>query len=338
MKILLITDNKRFFRQHLRYYQTMNVSILSSLFESKGYPVEVMKYDDIINNNMSLFGETILYTSSQNNYYKSYIEDIIFHLSKHNVLVPSYDFLKAHEDKNYQEMIKRELQINSLNSLLFSSIDDVISRLDSINFPTVLKFHSGAGSKNVYKVENQKKLIKMLKKSINAEKNIIYNLKRNVKKYFFVTKYISELYDDASYFQKISLQPFVPNLDSDWKILVFGEKYYSLKRKVRRGDFRASGSGQFDYDSIPEDVILDFSKDIFHKMNVPFVSLDVAYNGFEAFLIEFQVLHFGPLTIINSKKFHVYDQEHNNWNTVYSKSNLEIEFVNSVVKFLEKRE
>jgi glutathione synthase/RimK-type ligase-like ATP-grasp enzyme len=45
----------------------------------------------------------------------------------------------------------------------------------------------------------------------------------------------------------IYFQNFIPNNNSDTRIIVIGEKAFALKRFVRKNDFRASGSGSFSY-------------------------------------------------------------------------------------------
>jgi len=47
---------------------------------------------------------------------------------------------------------------------------------------------------------------------------------------------------------KFIVQEFIPDLSNDWKVLVFWDKYYVLRRKNRPNDFRASGSGLFSFD------------------------------------------------------------------------------------------
>ena len=46
---------------------------------------------------------------------------------------------------------------------------------------------------------------------------------------------------------KIVVQEFIPGLKNDYKVLIFGSKYYVLYRRVREGDFRASGQGLLEY-------------------------------------------------------------------------------------------
>jgi hypothetical protein len=46
----------------------------------------------------------------------------------------------------------------------------------------------------------------------------------------------------------IYFQNFIPDNDSDIRVVVVGEKAFAIKRMVRENDFRASGSGSIIYD------------------------------------------------------------------------------------------
>ena len=43
---------------------------------------------------------------------------------------------------------------------------------------------------------------------------------------------------DSKYRKKFIVQNFIEDLSNDWKILVFGKKYYILCRETRKNDFR----------------------------------------------------------------------------------------------------
>src|SRR5690606_2429857 len=42
-------------------------------------------------------------------------------------------------------------------------------------------------------------------------------------------------------------QDYIPNNDSDIRIIIVNNKAFGIKRMVRKDDFRASGSGSIDY-------------------------------------------------------------------------------------------
>ena len=67
---------------------------------------------------------------------------------------------------------------------------------------------------------------------------------------------------------------------------------------VRDNDFRASGSHKFIFKEDIPDGILDFAKLIFDILNVPNLSIDVAFDGNKFHLLEFQAIYYGITTIV----------------------------------------
>lgn len=149
------------------------------------------------------------------------------------------------------------------------------------------------------------------------------------------SKYNSDYYEyiEANT-KRYLLQEFVPDLEEDWKVLIFSDKYYVLNRKIRENDFRASGSGKLEYIEPPEEVLY-FAKDCFKKLDVPFASLDICMDkNKECYLIEYQGVHFGPYTLINSEWYYKYDKSC--FIKKDEKSDLAIEYAKSYIKYLER--
>ena len=105
---------------------------------------------------------------------------------------------------------------------------------------------------------------------------------------------------------KVIFQEMIEDLEYDWKVLIFGTKCFVLKRFTKKNDFRASGSGLFDYTAVPPDTVLDFALDTIKRLNVPFASLDIVESNGRCFLIEYQSVHFGLLTALNAKTYYRY--------------------------------
>ena len=131
---------------------------------------------------------------------------------------------------------------------------------------------------------------------------------------------------ESRYRNKFITQQFIPNLKSDFKILVYGDMYYILERAIRRNDFRAIGS-TFNYKfgsevELPPG-ILDFAESFTKILSVPNVSLDVGFDGKDFYVFEFQAIYFGSSTHLKSDGF--YKKEKNNW--VFDSSFYSLEYV-----------
>lgn len=97
---------------------------------------------------------------------------------------------------------------------------------------------------------------------------------------------------------KLILQDFISDLSGDWKILIFGNKVACLYRKTRENDFRASGSGNFQF-LFPPKKILDFAFKAKKLLRCSWISLDIMETKSKIYLGEYQVTHFGLLTALN---------------------------------------
>ena len=136
-------------------------------------------------------------------------------------------------------------------------------------------------------------------------KRKIIQLQRKIK----LTKSEYEIYSYK--YKKFSLfveQEFISELNHDFKVLIFGDRYFVLKRNVRKNDFRASGSGDFEFIEPPYEV-LNFAKEVASKLDNPYLSLDIAQSDNGCHLIEFQATNFGPYTLLNSPSRYIINDD-----------------------------
>jgi len=341
MKILILTDYKAGFgskQYSLKYRGGFDLDLLKRLFINQGYELEIMsfaelslEYNRIINEN-----PIVLYQSSEdeNGFYKSYIEDIVFDLQEQGLRVlPKYGYLLAHNNKVSMELLRlrmHEPSIATIKSKMFGTIEELESVKSSINYPLVIKPASGAMSKGVALVNNEKELLTKAKK-IAKTPSILHDIKEKLR----LIKYKNR-YDRESFFRKkFIIQNLIPNLTNDWKILVYGDFCYALYRHVRDNDFRASGSGKFIFKKELPNGMLDFAINIRKLFNVPHISLDIAFDGQKFHLIEFQFLYFGTTTL--EKSPHYFKKINDAWIVIEEKAELENIYVKSIIQYLNKK-
>ena len=70
-------------------------------------------------------------------------------------------------------------------------------------------------------------------------------------------------------------QDYVPNNNCDYRLKIIGDKCWGLRRMVRKGDFRASGSNIYDWDikGIPIEMV-KLAFDIADKLKLQCVAFD----------------------------------------------------------------
>ncbi|MGL4358059.1 MAG: ATP-grasp domain-containing protein [Cetobacterium sp.] len=342
-EILIIVDYREIFRRELKSYYTISIEKMKNVFINKNYEVQVYSYVDLLNEGLEkIQNKIIVYTSSSDEGYKRYIDDLLFYLKDSNEIYPKYELLKSQENKGFQELYKLKQNIKSLNSFYLCTLSDFYKIENKIEYPIILKKIDGAGSSQVFKLDSKEELVKKIKKSIRIKnyynrklKSIfaetMLKLNLNKKNHKLYKEYILE---DLN-IDPFILQEFVPDLESDWKILVFGKKFYALNRKVRKNDFRASGSGKLSFFDPPKEV-LDYAYKIYKKLDVPIVSLDICIDkNFNCFLIEFQALHFGPYTLIKSDSY--FQKNGNEWEKLEKKSDLAEEYSTAILEYINEK-
>lgn len=340
-KIYLLLDYRDTFGSKygaIPYRSGMDKELLKTYFNEKGYNIEYLSFSDIDFRVMNFNNQYVLYTSSEDknykyNHYKSYIEDICYALQLHGaILIPEYKYLRAHSNKVFMELLRdlSNLQsIKNIKSYHFGSLEEFKKKEQMFESKQVIKGAEGSMSQSVSLANNQNQLMKQSRK-ISRSKDIfneLWDRGRSFKHKGYIR--------DSKYRKKFIIQNFIEGLSNDWKILVFGKKYYISCRETRKNDFRASGSGKVIFrEDIPEG-ILDFAKNAYHCFNVPNISIDVAFDGKEFYLIEFQALYFGSQVVEHSPFY--FTKENSRWIIHKGKSILEKEYVNSIDLYIRNR-
>lgn len=336
-ELLLILDSEGKYRQKIDQYESIDLEIFMNELKKLGYKVTITNYLEVSKNIDKIKNKNIIYTSHQQLDYKKYIEDIIACLKDDNLIIPGYNSLIGHENKEYQELQRKKLGLDNLESYVISDTKDL--EKITINYPIIIKRPNSCSSRGVFKANDESELIKILKKNFLRKDFNYYqlHLKKFIKKLLKKKTYnwTASKIEDYRYTRFI-LQEFIPNLNGDYKILVYGNKYYGLKRGVKKGDFKASGSGIHDYhEEIPCEV-LTFAKSCFDKLSIPFAGFDIAFDkNKKCYLIEFQSLHIGPVTLIHSEKYYTFEKDR--WKRHNEHSILEEEYARAIDWYINNR-
>jgi hypothetical protein len=338
--LVSITDNKN--------YTSMDVSKITSCFIAFGYSVTVFKFSEL-DLGESYHGVYVLYQSSEaeGSFYKRYIEDLIFFLEKLGAFVlPGHELLKAHHNKVYMELMRLKFNDNSLKTITSSCYGSWVDAKNyNSHFPVVIKRISTTAGEGVFLAKNRKEYLKKIKKAgsmivamslLDFITGYIKNIIKKIIKFFFPirSKYVQ--YNTTPISSPIIVQNFVAGLSGDYKVLIFGRKYYTLYRKNRSNDFRASGSGRF-YE-VPEqeqEGLLNFAKKITFEIDFPIFGIDIGFDGKSYHLLEFQMIYLGPCTLQRSKFWHEFHD--GKWNRHEGVTNLEEEYSKSINEYITLR-
>lgn len=339
--IILLTDYKNNFGQKYTanpYRSGMDKELLREYFSDFGFKVQFQNMSKIDFNSSAIAGETYIYTSSEDvgYHYKNFIEDIVLGIEqKGGIIIPGYKYLRANNNKVYMEILRKCLQLPNtklIQSQYFGTLEEMLDVSDTVGYPIVFKLSEGSSGSNVELAHSKSELESIIKK---------YSRTRNLKKDLrdFVRAIKRSGYKKESLFRKkYILQSFIPNLQNDWKVYVFHDKYFTFYRPVfKHRKFKASGGGYKNYhfglNSKLPDGLLDFAKNVFKNLNVPNASLDIGYDGKTFYLFEFQCIYFGNAGIIYSDEYFMLKD--GKWNFYKNDKNIEKTYVESIVKYIE---
>lgn len=202
------------------------------------------------------------------------------------------------DDKLGQKYLLEALDIPMAPSYAFYSKIEAKEWLNNADLPLVFKLRGGAASRNVKLVKNKRTANKIINKAFGngfRQFDPYDAIRENIRK--FKKKEVS-LKDILKAFAHIIFpiqleqsrgrekgyvyfQKFIPNLEHDIRIQVINDKCYAMFRMIRENDFRASGSGNIDFDGskVPKELI-KLSFELAKKIDAQSIAFDfVPYNG-----------------------------------------------------------
>lgn len=329
-----------------RIWMGLDYQLIKSELEQKYQAnVQIIHFENLKDLLSKIPEKTVLfYSSIYNPNYLKFIQDMVLYISLKRpdiVLIPNQHQLNSLENKGYQELYKDLLCIEKVAGKYYGDIDEVLKAQD-LEFPFVLKKLSGALSSGVQLIKNRKELEEFSnsakKKSLKETAAFHLNKRNSFKKdsnLAPVERLLESNFED--FFSKripVVIQEFVPGLECDFKVLIFGDKYFVVKRGIRENDFRASGSGKLKWE-IPPTQVLDYAKELKELFNVPFISLDIGIDkNNQCFLFEFQGTAFGPATLTAGDKYFYFASDE--WKLKDGKFNLEEEYAYAINHFIHE--
>ena len=340
-QVIVLTDYKERFGSKYNsnpYRSGLDKEKFKNYFLDNGLQIHFIPYHKVKFTPEFVNNKIFIHDSIEDSgyFYKSYMEDVIYALELMGInILPGFKFIRAHNNKVFMEMLKSGIANANMDHLEFEHFgcfEEFANNTLSRSYPIVIKGAEDAQGRRVrlgYNYSDSCRKVKELSRT-KSPSTEFWEIGRAIKH----KKYTKE----SKYRNKFILQKFVPDLKNDWKILIFGERYYILKRGVPEGDFRASGSKYnygFGSTSEPPKGIFDFAKDIYDQFDVPYISLDIAFSGGTFYLLEFQVVSFGSSTHLKSDCYYLEDDK--KWSPFYDSLELEYLYVTSLLGYLKKK-
>lgn len=179
---------------------------------------------------------------------------------------PSTKTCWHYDDKVGQKYLLEAIGAPMVPTHVFYDRHSALQWAEQTTFPKVWKLRGGAGSQNVKLIDSSNVAQKIIERSFGAGwknsrlsplRDRLWHFRRDKTLASFVSigrgvaraivphenNLRVPLQRDYVYFQD-----YIPDNNFDIRVVVIGERAFAIKRMVREGDFRASGSGTIIYD------------------------------------------------------------------------------------------
>lgn len=178
---------------------------------------------------------------------------------------PDFNTTWHFDDKVGQKYLLESLGTPLVPSYVFYDRTSAMHWIEGASFPKVFKLRGGAGASNVRLINSIGEARKIINRSFgrgfsqyDAWGNLreryrqyklgklsLCNVLKGVVRFFLPTDYAQMHGREKGY---VYFQEFIPNNNFDIRVIVIGNRAFSIKRLCRENDFRASGSGYLRYD------------------------------------------------------------------------------------------
>jgi len=180
---------------------------------------------------------------------------------------PDFNTCWHFDDKVGQKYLLEAIGAPLVPSYVFYDKSEALEWVNQAEFPKVFKLRRGAGSSHVKLVKDKRTAKSIIRKAFAkgfSQYDAVSNLKERWRKFrqgdvsmVTVAKGIARLayttdFDRITGREKgyVYFQDFIPNNKFDIRVIVINKRAFAIKRKVRKNDFRASGSGIVSYDKV----------------------------------------------------------------------------------------
>jgi len=172
--------------------------------------------------------------------------------------LPSYDEIWSYEDKVRATYLYKLYNLPHIPTFISHCKEEVLAYLEQANYPLIAKISTGSASFGVDKIENYEQAKKNVDQIFSYKGKETYFRYVNQKNYV----YFQEFVDDATY---------------DLRIICIGNDLFGYYRYPNKGDFRASGAGNYEKKEIPVEA-LELAYQVKEKFGSVCLATDFVYS------------------------------------------------------------
>jgi len=208
------------------------------------------------------------------------------------------------DDKVGQKYLLEAIGAPMVPSFVFYDKKEALQWIGVTEFPKVFKLRGGGGSAHVKLVKNRSAAKKLINKAFGrgfSQYDRVANLKdrwykyrkgnsgfwnvvKGVIRFAKTTKYARIAGPERGY---VYFQDFIPYNDFDIRVIVIDDKAFAIKRLVREGDFRASGSGHIQYEQhLFDEETIRLSFEVATEIKSQCLAIDYVYQDSRPLIVE----------------------------------------------------
>lgn len=171
---------------------------------------------------------------------------------------PSFNEVWSYENKIRANYLYELYGLPSIPTFISHSKEEALEYLDNTSFPIISKISTGSASYGVDKIDNLKEGKKLVEQAFSY---------KGKETYF---KYLSQ--KDYVYFQE-----FIDDATYDLRVICIGDELLGYYRYPNKGDFRASGAGNYEKKAIPTEA-LDLAYRVRETFGATCLATDFVYS------------------------------------------------------------
>lgn len=172
--------------------------------------------------------------------------------------LPSYDEIWSYENKVQASYLYKLHKLPAIPTFVSHSKSEVIDYLKSAKYPLISKISTGSASFGVDKLDNYDQAKKVVDQIFSYKGKETYFKYSNQKDYVYFQDFI----EDATY---------------DLRVISVGNDLFGYYRYPNKGDFRASGAGNYEKKEIPNEA-LELAYQVKEKFGSSFLATDFVYS------------------------------------------------------------
>jgi glutathione synthase/RimK-type ligase-like ATP-grasp enzyme len=217
---------------------------------------------------------------------------------------PDINTMWHFDDKVGQKYLLESIGAPTVQTWVFYDRNEALQWAAQTSYPKVFKLRSGAGSANVKLVRTRIEANKLIHRAFGKGfsqfdawtgleerwrkfrlgKSGYTDVLKGVARIFYPTGFSRLAGKEKGY---VYFQEFIPGNEFDIRVIVVGRKAFAIKRMVRKGDFRASGSGHILYDKTHFDnATVELAFRTSEKLKTQCIAYDFVYQGNKPLIVE----------------------------------------------------